>query len=456
MTLSRGLLALSLSLILVFLLAGLAAAQTANGSISDISVVDLMPFEVSFRYTNEGMLPQINIAGSVSLQDRFGQSIERLTIDSFSAAPGESQILTVRSRWDFQQRGIYLLEIALDFGPDGLLSNAFGFRILPVPLPLAPLDEPDGAGLPTIYQQPVSWGLERVSAPEAWTLTHGSADVVVAVIDSGIDRSIDQLAEAMWRNPGEIPGNGRDDDGNGYIDDVYGWDFRDGDNDSLSGSALHAHGTIVASILAARPGDLPIVGVAPGVKIMDVRFLDSTNTFRAADWGFFTEAIDYAIDNGARIINLSIYANGQPPRDFRQALDRAVSQGIIVVGITGNRGEASVMYPGQLESVLAVSATTQSDLIASFSNRGDSVAVCAPGQSITALSIGGSATTQSGTSFAAPHVSGVLALMLSLAPNLSASEAIAVLLATAVDLGARDMYGSGLVDALSALRAIRP
>jgi len=444
---------------LIILLSGIAASQSPQGSISDISVVDLMPFEVSFRYTNSGGLPQANVSGTVSLQDRFGRSIERLTIEAFSAAPGESQILRVRSRWEFQQTGIYLLEIALDFGSSGLLSNAFGFRILPIPLPLAPVEEPDGAGLMTIYQRPVSWGLERVMAPEAWTLTHGSPSIVVAVIDSGIDRSIDQLAEAMWRNPGEIPGNGRDDDANGYIDDVYGWDFRDGDNDSLSGSALHAHGTIIASILAARPGEQPIVGVAPGVKVMDVRFLDSSNSFRAADWGAFTEAVDYAVDNGARIINLSIYANGQPPRDFQQALDRAAAKGVIVVGITGNGGEATVMYPGRLETVLAVSATTESNLLASFSNRGDTVGVCAPGQSITAFTIGGSATTQSGTSFAAPHVSGVLALMLSLSPRLTASEAIGILLATSTDLGSQgpdDMYGAGLVDALAALQGVRP
>jgi len=303
--------------------------------------------------------------------------------------------------------------------------------------------------------------LDMVGAPIAWEAAGGGElageGVRIAIIDSGIDRSIDQLSDSMWRNPGETPGNGRDDDGNGYIDDVYGWDFRDGDNDSLSGSALHPHGTIVASIIAARPGDLPIVGIAPGVRIMDVRFLDSTNSFRAADWDAFTDAVNYAVDNGARIINMSIYANGRPPQDFERALARAVARGVIVVGITGNRGEATVMYPGRFEEVLAVSATTESDLLANFSNRGDEVALCAPGQSVTALSIGGNATNQSGTSFAAPHVAGVLALMLSFAPSLSGPEAVSILLETASDLGPRgndDMYGAGLVDALAALQAV--
>jgi len=448
---------LSIVLLCVLFTGMAAAAQSQDGTITEISVIGLDPFEVSFRYTNETTLPQPTIHGTVSLQDRFGQLIERLTIDAFSVAPGSTVSVDVLGRWEFYQTGVYLLEIALEVGESGLLTNAFGFRILPVELPLAPVFEPDGAGLPTIYQEPISWGLSRVLAPEAWHLSHGSEDIVVAIIDSGIDRSIDQLSDSMWRNPGETPGNGRDDDGNGYIDDVYGWDFRDGDNDSLSGSALHPHGTIVASIIAARPGDLPIVGIAPGVRIMDVRFLDSTNSFRAADWDAFTDAVNYAVDNGARIINMSIYANGRPPQDFERALARAVARGVIVVGITGNRGEATVMYPGRFEEVLAVSATTESDLLANFSNRGDEVALCAPGQSVTALSIGGNATNQSGTSFAAPHVAGVLALMLSFAPSLSGPEAVSILLETASDLGPRgndDMYGAGLVDALAALQAV--
>ena len=117
------------------------------------------------------------------------------------------------------------------------------------------------------------------------------------------------------------------------------------------------------------------------------------------------------------------------------------------------------MYPGKLESVIAVSATTKTDLLAGFSNQGPEVDLCAPGESITALTKDGRASTQSGTSFAAPHVTGILALLLSIAPHLSPAEAIGVLKATATDLGpsgADAMYGSGLVNALEALRAVQP
>jgi subtilisin family serine protease len=159
---------------------------------------------------------------------------------------------------------------------------------------------------------------------------------------------------------------------------------------------------------------------------------------------------------------MSIFSNGRPPKRFEQALEDAVARGVIIVGIAGNQGNAQrgqavaeVMYPGRLDEVLAVSATTDGDLLASFSNRGPGVAFCAPGEGITTLTKGGTAATQSGTSFAAPHVSGVLALMLSVNRSLSPAEAVRILEETATDLGTSgkdDMYGNGLVNALEAVR----
>jgi len=191
---------------------------------------------------------------------------------------------------------------------------------------------------------------------------------------------------------------------------------------------------------------------------MDVRFLDSRNSFASRDWKALGQAVDYAVDNGADIINLSIYANGRPPSSFESTLARARQRGVIIVGIAGNLGEVQVMYPGRYDAVLAVSATTANDLLAGFSNRGAAVAFCAPGDDVTSLTKGGRASTQSGTSFAAPHVSGILALILSVAPELSPEEAIRVLAQTASDLGPRGpdhQYGAGLVNALDALLEIR-
>jgi len=296
----------------------------------------------------------------------------------------------------------------------------------------------------------LSWGVKRINAPQAWERTTGSQGIVVAVIDSGIDTSAPPLEGRFWTNAREIPGNGIDDDQNGYVDDVHGWDFRDGDACSLTGSKIHWHGTFVAGIIAAQAGPDGIAGVAPGIRLMDIRILDSKNLFYSTDWPKFAEAVNYAVDNGARIINLSVYSNGKPPLEFERAIARAIDRGVIVVGIAGNDGKATVSYPARYPGVLAVSATGQSDRLASFSNYGSEVTIAAPGEKVTSLFPGGAAGTSSGTSFAAPHVAGALALILSANPRLSSSEAVSLLQKTASDLGptGRDaQFGAGLVDA---------
>lgn len=446
-----------LSAILVFVLVSSfqsVGQEPSSNWISDIDVTGLIPFQISFRFTNGGATPVETDNARAVLSDQFGQTIEVLGIDSFSVPPGGSKSISASSRWGFQQTGVYLLEITLDLGPNGLIANSLAFRILPVQLPLGPPISAFGEGLKTLYQQPVNWGLQRISAPAAWTITHGESHVVVAVIDTGIDTSIPQLKESMWVNPSEIPRNGIDDDGNGYADDINGWDFRDGDNSSLTGTNLHWHGTFVAGIIAAQPGDVPIVGVAPGVRIMDVRFLDSNNSFSSRDWNAFAEAIDYAVDNNADIINMSIYANGKPPAVLENAIRRAVQSGVVIIGISGNTGQTGVLYPGKYNNVLAVSATTESDLLASFSSRGPEVILCAPGDGITSFVPGGQTSTRSGTSFAAPHVTGTLALILSAFPSLSTDQAVDLLLGSLTDLGTRGFdssFGQGLIDAFEAV-----
>jgi len=429
-----------------------SAAQTSW--VGDIEIAGLAPFQISLRFTYIGDASIATVSGRATLTDQSGQRLEELDVGPFQAPVGVTTTAFASSRWDVQQPGTYLLEVALDDGGTVLRTRTLPFRILPIPLPLDPSPAVGDRDLYTVYQEPTSWGLVRVSAPEAWTITHGSDDVVVAVIDAGVDWSVSQVAGSLWTNPGEIAGNGKDDDRNGYVDDLHGWDFRDNDSGPLEGTPIHAHGTVVASIIAARPGNVPIVGIAPGVRIMDVRFLDSNNGFRSADWTCFVEAIEYAVDNGADIINLSIYSNGRPPTVFEAALQRAVDQGVIVVGITGNEGKWEVMYPAKYDSVLAVSAVSETGLLAGFSNRGAEVAVCAPGESIPALARGGIVSTYSGTSFAAPHVAGILALILSAEPGISAERAISILRQSAVDLGSAgedDLYGDGFVNALTAL-----
>jgi len=299
------------------------------------------------------------------------------------------------------------------------------------------------------------WGLSAINAPEAWQVTLGSEDIVVAVIDSGIDRSIPALADRMWRNPDEIPHNGIDDDGNGYVDDVYGWAFRDGDPDSLSGTPIHGHGTFVAGLIAAAfDAATGAGGVAPRVRLMDLRFLDSRALFYSSDWRQLAAAIDYAVEEGARVINLSVYAKLTPPAYVRDALRRAVAHGVLVVGIAGNDGTDRIGYFGAWPEVLAVAAVDRYGRPARFSNRGPEVDLAGPGVQVVSFAPGGELITGSGTSFAAPHVAGTAALLLSLHPDLGLEELVELLTGSAVDLdapGPDPATGAGLVDAGAAI-----
>ena len=439
----------------VIAIASLGFGQSpASDWISHIDVTGLNPFEVTFRFTNQGT-GMVGVADARAvLSDQFGRTIEVLAIDAFLVSPGDSRTLMTSSRWDFQQTGVFLVEVSLETDTGSIISNSLAFRILPIQLPLAPPSTAFGEGLKTLYQQPVSWGIQHISAQDAWYVTHGQRSVVVAVIDSGIDSSIPQLQSCMWENPREIAGNGIDDDGNGYVDDVQGWDFRDNDNSSLAGSRLHWHGTFVAGIIAAQPGEAPLVGVAPGISLMDVRFLDSDNEFSSRDWNMFADAIDYAVDNGADIINLSIYANGTPPTVLEGAIRRAVRAGVVIIGIAGNTNQSDVLYPGKYDDVYAVSAITKEQQLASFSARGPEVSLCAPGEGITSFLPGGQTATRSGTSFAAPHVSGTLALVLSANPALSANQAMAKLMRSLIDLGVSgsdSSFGQGSINAFEAV-----
>ncbi len=441
-------------LLAVACIAQVASAVPSSEWIERIEIRSLAPFEVELAFSNRGTTPLTFAEGRVSLRDRLGRVIEVVPVETFSVAPGETASAIARSRWDFQRTGIYLVEAALDLGADGPISKALAFRVLPIQLPLEETPITEGEGLYTVYQEPVNWGLQRIFAPEAWWIEHGDPNVVVAVIDSGIDTSIPQLQESLWINDDEIPGNGIDDDHNGYVDDVNGWDFRDDDNSSLVGTPIHWHGTFSAGIIAARPGETPIVGIAPGVRIMDVRFLNSDNQFLSSDWRTFADAIEYAVDNGAKIINMSVFAHGRPPSYFEDALRRAATRGVLIIGITGNTGEAGVQYPGKYDSVYAVSATTQDDLAAGFSSYGPEVFVCAPGEWIVSFVPGGGTSTRSGTSFAAPHVAGALALVLSSHPGISPNRAIEILRRSTIDLGAHgfdERFGHGLINVYDAV-----
>ncbi len=301
------------------------------------------------------------------------------------------------------------------------------------------------------------WGLEEVHAKDAWEITQGSDEVVVAVIDSGIDRSIPTIKDIMWKNGDEIPGDGIDNDGNGYVDDVHGWDFRERDKLDETGGSRHYHGTFVGGLVSSSyDNKTGSGGVAPSVSIMDLRFLDNAGRFYTSDWEKLADAIDYATENGADIINISIYANVKPSGVVHGALKRAESEGVLVVGIAGNSGER-IGYFGKWDEVFTVGSLNESGKVSSFSNYGPEVELVAPGTEVLSFRPGGNLSTGSGTSFAAPHVAGTAALILSKRPQISLSELKRTLRKSARDIGKSgkdESAGYGVIDASRSLGKI--
>jgi subtilisin family serine protease len=234
----------------------------------------------------------------------------------------------------------------------------------------------------------------------------GYSDVVVAVIDTGTDYNHPELVANIWTNPGEIPGNGIDDDGNGFIDDIHGCSVTS-DPRSHSGDPidLHGHGTHVAGIIAATAfNQMGGAGVAFGVKIMPIRAAHYSGAMTSTD---ISEGILYAVDNGAEVINMS-FGGPQRSQIMADALQVALSQAALVAA-AGNDGSMTPMYPASFHYVIGVKSCDGDGRLSWFSNRlGD---VMAPGESILSTLPGENYAAWSGTSMATPMVSGVAALM---------------------------------------------
>jgi subtilisin family serine protease len=318
------------------------------------------------------------------------------------------------------------------------------------------------------------WGLENtgqtggspdadIDAPQAWESTVGSSEVIVGVVDTGIDYRHPDLAANMWINAGEIPGNGIDDDANGFVDDVHGWNAIANNGDPLDN---HRHGTHVAGTIGARGNNgTGVVGVNWTVKLMALKFLDASGRGTTAD---AIEAIDYAVAQRRRGINVRVLNNSWGGGAFNNALFDSISAAenadILFVAAAGNNSsdnDATPTYPASYEvpNVVAVAATTHTDALATFSNYGGtSVDLGAPGASILSTTPNASYGTLSGTSMATPHVSGVAALMLSVQPTMDVHTLKASLL-QAVDplpsLSGRTVTG-GRINAQKAVAALGP
>ncbi|GCL46305.1 S8 family serine peptidase [Microcystis aeruginosa] len=291
------------------------------------------------------------------------------------------------------------------------------------------LNESPFADVPT-FGGANDWGVNLVNAPEAWARGYTGQGVVVAVLDTGVDRNHADLAGNIWTNAGEIANDGLDNDGNGYVDDVYGWNFANGNNNTLDGNS---HGTHVAGTIAAGNNGFGATGVAYNSRIMPVKVLDDSGS---GSYSGVAQGIRYAVDNGADVINMSL-GGGSTDSAVQSALQYASSSGVIVVMAAGNEGAAQPGYPASSATSwgLAVGAVDSSNQMASFSNRAGSNSsmryVTAPGVQVYSTLPNGGYGFLSGTSMAAPHVAGVVALMLSANPNLTDAQVRQIITDTA-------------------------
>ncbi len=289
-----------------------------------------------------------------------------------------------------------------------------------------------------------------IHATDAWPVTTGSPDVLVAVIDTGIDYYHPDLEANVWVNPGEIPGNGLDDDGNGFVDDVHGYDFVSDDSDPMDD---HSHGTHVAGIIGAVSNNrIGVAGICWHVPMLAIKAFDDHGEGTIAG---VVEAIQYAVANGARLINAS-WGQTDKSLALQDALTEAWQAGVLIVAAAGNERTDIAPFPAAYEPVVAVAALNNQGARAYFSNFGAFVDLAAPGEAILSTLPNARYDLLSGTSMAAPHVTGTAALVWSLHPDFS-NEQIATILRNAVDDIGPDRYvGTGRLDAAKAVAVRSP
>lgn len=326
------------------------------------------------------------------------------------------------------------------------------------------------------------WHLPKIQAPSAWDIEKGSASVVIGVIDTGVDTDHPDLANQIWTNADEIADNSIDDDGNGYVDDVQGWDFvlnntdpnpkPNGldDNNEYGPDDGVDHGTHVAGIAAAIGNNsLGITGISWNCTILPVRVLDDEGE---GNYLNVIRGIVYAVDNGADIINLSL--GGPYSIEFNDAIAYAYSHGVIIVAAAGNEDkdiDQNMTSPACNDNngnhVICVAATDNNDVKTAFSNYGKIfVDVSAPGLGILStlyydpsFGFNNYYGFYSGTSMSTPMVSGLAALIKSYKPEMSNTEIDQLILDTSNNIddqnsGYTGLLGSGRINVFSAISAI--
>ncbi|MBS4028058.1 MAG: S8 family serine peptidase [Ignavibacteriales bacterium] len=278
----------------------------------------------------------------------------------------------------------------------------------------------------------LQWGLPKVNAPAAWDIEQGSDTVKIGIVDSGVEWTHQDLSANIWNNPNEIPNNNTDDDNNGFIDDIHGWDFAgaqwqniQGDNNPSPMGSNNDHGTHVSGIASASTNNSTgVAGLGFNCKILPVKCSADNDTRGPGGVGYILtgyQGIAYAAMMGADAINCS-WGGGGGSQTEQDLINFATQQGSLVIAAAGNDNSSGFFSPAGYQNVIGVAATGTNDARASYSNYGENIDVCAPGSNIYSTIYSNTYTYLSGTSMASPFVAGLAGLVKSHFPNYTAQQ----------------------------------
>jgi hypothetical protein len=321
-------------------------------------------------------------------------------------------------------------------------------------------------GLPSDYDAVKQWELEKINAPKAWEASKGNNSVAIAIIDNGVSYTHEDLMANAWKNPSEIPNNGFDDDFNGYTDDIYGYDVADDNGNptppsSTTNQSGFIHGTHVAGTASGvTNNNKGMTSLSYNVKFISVKCASDNTDGKSLTHAY--EGVDYALTAGADVINMS-FGGAQSSATWEILLSQAQSQGIVLVASAGNDNTDQKFYPAAYNGVISVAATNKNDELASFSNYGNWIDVCAPGVNLYSCLVqsGNTYGTLSGTSMAAPVVSALAALIKSSDLGSSASQIQNAIVGGCKNINAKNpglenQLGSGRIDAFRSLQIVNP
>lgn len=299
------------------------------------------------------------------------------------------------------------------------------------------------------------WSLNTIRATGAWAYVTGPTQIVIAIVDDAVERFHPDLQPNIWVNTKEIPGNGIDDDNNGFVDDINGWDLANNSPNVDPPTIEYDHGTHVAGIAsAATNNNVGISSIGYNCKIMAIKAAgNNPNSITAGYAG-----VTYAANNGAHVINMS-WGSSTFSTTNQSVIEFALSKGCILVAAAGNNNTDQVFYPAGYPGVVSVASTTTTDAKSGFSNYGSWVKISAPGSNILSTVPFGQYANKSGTSMASPLVAGLVGLMKSLNPGIPNNDLIGCLYATADDIGAANpslpgQMGAGRINATAAMNCI--